>query len=608
MPFYRHGLLQVTSICRSTLTLKTDKLFLFGLTVHVIDGPVVKKNNFINGEYNIFIWTKNILIKKNQQFMRKSIFIALLLTLSSLPVYTFSQAGAPTIVASKNFAVVQTESGKVRGYTHNGIFTYKGIPYAQAERFMPPSKPKPWENVRSSMTYGPVCPTTPTTKTFDEFEFPFQHDLGYRNEDCMSLNIWTRKINDGKKRPVMVWLHGGGFTAGSSIELPSYDGENLAKKGDVVVVSINHRLNVLGFLDMSAYGQKYKYSANVGLLDIVAALKWVKQNIAAFGGDPDNVTIFGQSGGGGKVTCMLDAPSAKGLFNKAIVESGSYVNEFMDTSVSKKITSALLQELNLDPSQADSLQKIPYDVLNEAGEKALRKVQKELKDAGKPIPGFGLGWGPVLDGNFLPYQPNSAEAAALGKNVPLLVGSTKNEFTPFNPATSDITMEQAKSILEKKYGDKTADYMAAVRAAYPNTVKPSDFTDIDFVMRPGVIHQANMKSSVPGAAPVYVYLFTWQSPVNDGLYKAMHCMDIAFEFDNIQRCQEMTGGGKEAYALADKMSQAWINFAATGNPNAQGLPKWPAYTAANGYTMIFDVKCEARQHPTKALMEFATQR
>jgi para-nitrobenzyl esterase len=539
--------------------------------------------------------------------MKKYFFVVILITLASCPVNTFSQVGAPTIVAGKNFAVVQTESGKVRGYTDHGIFIYKGIPYAHSERFMAPEKPKPWTDVRSSTTYGPVCPTDPTTTTNDEFEFAFQHDLGYSNEDCQSLNIWTQKINDGKKRPVMVWLHGGGFTAGSSIELPSYDGANLAKKGDVVVVSINHRLNVLGFLDMSAYGEKYKYSANAGLLDIVAALKWVKQNIAAFGGDPDNVTIFGQSGGGGKVTCMLDAPSAKGLFNKAIVESGSYVNEFMEPSVSKKITAALLNELHLEPSQVDSLQKIPYDVLNEAGKKALRKVQAELKAEGKPIPGFGLGWGPVLDGTFLPYQPNTAEADAIGKNVPLLVGSTKNEFTPFNPTTRGITMEQAKAILEKRYGNKTGDYMTAVKAAYPNTVKPSDYTDIDFVMRPGVIHQANMKSEVAGAAPVYVYLFAWQSPVNDGMYKAMHCMDIAFEFDNIQRCQEMTGGGKEAYVLAAKMSQAWINFAKTGNPNAKGLPNWPAYTAANAYTMMFDVKCEARQHPTKALMEFAPQ-
>jgi para-nitrobenzyl esterase len=179
--------------------------------------------------------------------MKKQFFVAILIALAFTPVNSFSQVGAPTIVAGKNFAVVQTESGKVRGYTDGGIFIYKGIPYAHSERFMAPEKPKPWTDVRSSTTYGPVCPTDPTTTNNDEFEFAFQHDLGYSNEDCQSLNIWTQKINDGKKRPVMVWLHGGGFTAGSSIELPSYDGANLAKKGDVVVVSINHRLNVLGF-------------------------------------------------------------------------------------------------------------------------------------------------------------------------------------------------------------------------------------------------------------------------------------------------------------------------------------------------------------------------
>ncbi|MEO8862031.1 MAG: carboxylesterase/lipase family protein [Ginsengibacter sp.] len=539
--------------------------------------------------------------------MKKYVCIVMSIALACSSFVSFCQAGAPTIKAGKDIALVSTESGKVKGYTHNGIFIYKGIPYAHAERFMPPLKPTPWTNTRSSMTYGPVCPIDATTTTNDEFEFPFQHDLGYNNEDCLSLNIWTQKINDAKKRPVMVWLHGGGFTAGSSIELPSYDGENLARKGDVVVVSVNHRLNVLGFLDLSAYGDKYKSSSNAGLLDLVAALQWVHENIAQFGGDPNNVTIFGQSGGGGKVTCMLSAPSAKGLFQKAIIESGSYVNEFMDPTTSKRISAALLEELKIDPSQADSLQKIPYNVLNAAGRKALQKVQKELAAEGKPVQGFGLGWGPVLDGTFLPYQPTSAEAAALGKNVPLLVGSTKNEFTPFNPSTRGITMEQAREILKKKYDTKTDDYMAAIKTAYPNTVKPSDYTDIDFMMRPGVIRQANMKARQK-AAPVYVYLFTWQSPVNGGIYKAMHCMDIAFEFNNIERCQEMTGGGKEAYGLANKMSQAWINFATTGNPNAKGLPNWPAYTESNGSTMIFDVKCEARQHPDEALLKFAMAR
>ncbi|WP_333483085.1 carboxylesterase family protein [Spirosoma telluris] len=205
--------------------------------------------------------------------------------------------GQNPIMAGKGIATVPTESGAVRGYIHNGTFTFKGIPYAKAERFMAPTKPDSWTGVRSSMTYGPVCPMDVTTQTYDEIEFPFHHDWGYTNENCLSLNVWTPEISQAKKRPVMVWLHGGGFTAGSSVELPSYDGENLTKKGDVVVVTVNHRLNILGFLDLSGYGEKYKNSPNAGLMDLVSALQWVKQNIAQFGGDPGNVTIFGQSGG-----------------------------------------------------------------------------------------------------------------------------------------------------------------------------------------------------------------------------------------------------------------------------------------------------------------------
>ena len=526
------------------------------------------------------------------------------LTIAVFPLFTVAQTANNGITAGKNIAVVETMSGKVKGYIHNGIYTYKGIPYAKAERFLAPVKPDPWQGVRSSMSYGPVCPTDPTTTTNDEFEFPFNHDWGYTNENCLSLNVWTQQINDHKKRPVMVWLHGGGFTAGSSIELPSYDGENLAKKGDVVLVSVNHRLNVLGFLDLSAYGEKYTYSANAGLLDLVAALKWVKENIAQFGGDPDNVTIFGQSGGGGKVTCLMNAPLAKGLFNKAIVQSGSYIVNFMDEAIAKKIAAALLTELKLQPEQVDSLQKISYETLNAAGRKALAKVQADLKAEGKPVPGFGLGWGPVLDAGLLPYQPSTPDAAGISADIPLLVGSTKNEFTPFIPGTRDITMEQAKANLQKKYGDKADAFIAAVKKAYPNTVKPSDYTDIDLTFRPGAIMQANLKV-VSGKAPVYMYLFTWQSPVNDGIYKAMHCMDLAFQFDNIARCEQMTGGGKEAYALASKISQAWINFATTGDPNAKGLPAWPKYTPANGATMMFDNVCEVKNNPDKELLQIA---
>ena len=535
--------------------------------------------------------------------MKRKSLSALTLIVYLLPVVAFSQTGN-AVVAGKEVALVQTEAGKVRGYIHKGIFTYKGIPYAKAERFMAPAKPAAWKDVRSSMTYGPVCPMDPTTTVNDEFEFPFHHNWGYTNENCQTLNVWTTGIHDNKKRPVMVWFHGGGFTAGSYVELPSYDGENISRKGDVVLVSVNHRLNVLGFLDLSAYGDKYKSSPNAGLLDLVAALQWVKENIAQFGGDPDNVTIFGQSGGGGKVTSLMNAPSAKGLFHKAIVESGSYLTGFTEPSVSKRVAAALLEELQLQPSQVDSLQTIPYEKLNAAGKKALSKVGAALKAEGKTLPQFGLSWGPNLDGSFLPYQPTDAAAVELAKNVPMLVGSTKNEFTPFIPGSRDITMENAKANLQKKYGDKTDAYMAAVKKAYPGTTKPSDYIDIDVLFRPGTISHANLKA-VAGAAPVYMYLFCWQSPVMDGMYKAMHCMELPFVFDNIDKCEEMTGGGKEAYALADKMSSAWINFARTGNPGAKNLPDWPAYTNQNGATMIFDNKCEVKNNPDKELLSIA---
>ncbi|CAN5536959.1 carboxylesterase/lipase family protein [soil metagenome] len=520
------------------------------------------------------------------------------------PVAAFCQTTADPIVAGKTIAVVNTDNGQLRGYIHNSIYTYKGIPYATAERFMAPAKPKAWQGIRSSMSYGPVCPTDATTTVNDEGEFPFHHDWGYTNENCQTLNVWTPRINDGKKRPVMVWFHGGGFTAGSSVELPSYDGESLARKGDVVMVSVNHRLNILGFLDLSAYGDKYKSSANAGLIDLVAALQWVKENIAQFGGDPDNVTIFGQSGGGGKVSCLMAAPSAKGLFHKAIVESGSYVTAFTEKTTAQKIGAALLEVLNLQASQVDSLQKMPYERLCAAGKKAIKKVADQMRAEGKGGGAFGLGWNAVLDGDFLPYQPSDQAAMDLAKNVPLVVGSTKNEFAPFIPGSNEKTLVQVKLDLQKRYGDKAKDYMAAVEKAYPGTVDAADYVNIDFNFRQLAIKQANMKA-VPGAAPVYMYLFAWQSPVNDGKYKAMHCMELPFVFNNVKRCEEMTGGGKDALALADKMSGAWINFAKTGNPNAPGLPKWPAYSAENGATMIFNIKNEVRSHPDEDLLKIA---
>jgi para-nitrobenzyl esterase len=531
----------------------------------------------------------------------KKILLSLLLLNLLTPVFAQLKTG-------ENIAVTNTESGKVRGYIHNGIRTYKGIPYAQAARFMPPQKPKPWTDVRSSMTYGPVCPLVdPTTSVSDEIEFFLNHDWGYPSEECLVLNVWTPGISDGKKRPVMFWIHGGGFTAGSSQELPSYDGENLSKKGDVVVVSINHRLNILGFLDLSAYGDPYKQSANLSILDMTAALEWVKANISNFGGDPGNVTIFGQSGGGAKVNTLMAMPAAKGLFHKAVNESGSFRTAMLEKSETQRIAAEVLNVLGLKPNQVDSLQRIPYPQLAAAGKKALKMVEEKMKADGKSIPGFGLNWGPSRDGEVLPYQLFSPEAMELSKNIPLLVGTTKNEFfSSLGAGLTHATREQAEAFVKKQYGDKADAYIAAVKKAWPLDTKPSDLIDIDTRFRPGAVVQANLKSAVAGGAPVYMYLFTWQSPSLDGKYKAMHCMELPFVFNNIARCQEMTGGGKQAEVLAGKVSQAWINFARTGNPNHPGLPNWRAYNPRTTYTMFFDNQCVVKAQQDKDLMDLVT--
>nr|HQU55426.1 carboxylesterase family protein [Saprospiraceae bacterium] len=345
------------------------------------------------------------------------------LLFGALMVTTFLQA---QLVTGDDIAVANTENGQVRGYIHNTIFTYKGIPYAEAKRFETPGKPQPWTGIRSSMTYGPVAPLVdPTTTVMDESEFVFHHDWGYTSEDCMRLNIWTPAL-DGKKRPVLFWMHGGGFTAGSSQELPSYDGESLAKSGNVVVVSINHRLNILGFLDLSAYGDPFKTSANNSMLDLVMALQWVRDNISNFGGDPGNVTIFGQSGGGAKVNTLMAMPMAKGLFHKAINQSGAIRSDMFEKPVTQAIGAAVLEELGIAPGEVAKIQEIPFDLLAAAGKKALKRVENQLKAEGKPISVFGLNWGPSVDDEVLPYQLFSDQAMDLSRDIPLLIGTVKN--------------------------------------------------------------------------------------------------------------------------------------------------------------------------------------
>jgi para-nitrobenzyl esterase len=487
------------------------------------------------------------------------------------------------VIAGATTAVVQTEYGKVRGYVRDGIYTYKGIQYAQADRFMPPAKPAAWEGVRTALSDVKVCPIPRPTLLSDEIEFAQAHHWGFETEDCLRLNVWTPSIGDGRRRPVMVWLHGGGYSGGSSIELPFYDGENLARTGDVVVVSINHRLNILGFLNLAAYGEKYKDSANVGMRDVVASLEWVRGNIAAFGGDPANVTVFGQSGGGGKVTTLLYAPSAKGLLHKAISESGP-TTSFGTRDVTARVAAEVLSALQIDPARVDELQKVPYARLIEAGQAALQKVR-------------GSGWGPSVDGSFLTFQPTDAGAAPWSRDVPLVIGSNKFEFlvTTSTPALRTANEADAAAWAHQRYGDRADAYIAAVRKAWPDDRRPSTIVDLDTRMRPGVIRQASLKARA-GGAPVYTYVFAWEAPVDDGLFKTMHCMEIPFVFNSIDRALMQTGGSKDAYALATAMSGAWVQFARTGKPGHARLPQWPAYTPETGSTMIFNTTSQVRQN------------
>jgi para-nitrobenzyl esterase len=519
----------------------------------------------------------------------RTAFVCLALVLAAGTVIAQVDSSAP-LVASRNVAVVRTEQGSVQGFIHHGIYTYRGIPYAQASRFMPPEKPDRWEGIRTTLTYGFICPQRQGDQINDRAEFLLPHRFWPANENCQNLNVWTPGINDGKKHPVMVWFHGGGFAFGSSIALYAYDGENLSRKGDVVVVTVNHRLNTLGFLDLSAYGSQYKNSGNVGIMDLVAALQWIKVNIANFGGDPENVTIFGQSGGGGKVITLLATPAAKNLFQKAIVESGAARGMGMtlaDPNVSRHVAEATLQNLHIEPSGLQRLKTIPYDQLNDAATRAMRSVAGDNSG--------GMGWSPVHDGDYIPTQPFDTRAPEQSKDIPLLIGSNLNEMSENRLSaelrdSEDWTLEQVKNYLHKKYPEKAEALIAAYQKAYPN-LKPTEWFRLDNVFRPGTVVTANEKADQHGAS-VYNYLFAWRSPVLDGSSRAPHDAEIPFAFSNIALTEQMNGGGKEAYDLSDKISRAWINFARTGNPNHAGLPNWPAYTHEKGGTMIFDDKCE----------------
>lgn len=491
-----------------------------------------------------------------------------------------------TLASEQQAPVVKTTYGSIFGSIEDGIFSFKGIPYAKAERFMPPQAPDTWEGVREHTKFGPIAMQVNA----------WSPEEAMNEEKLFTVNVWTQGINDGKKRPVMFWLHGGGFAVGASDD-PITNGKILAQKGDIVLVSVNHRLNILGFLDLSSFGDQYANSANLGMLDVAAALQWVNKNISNFGGDPANVTIFGESGGGGKVGTLMSMPAAKGLFHKAIIQSGTLIN-VMTTEKSADIGKALVEVLGLPEDDLSQLHSMPYKQLVEAGNKALEKT------VGLRTPGSMtmLGFGPVPDGVNLLQQPFTPDFPDISKDIPLLIGTTLNELVKTAYGEKDLTLEEAKQRLTEKYADHTDDFIKLFEKAYPDYT-PQDLLSIDTLFRPNTIVTADARSANT-TAPVYSYLLTWKSTVEDYSKGSFHGLDIPLAFKNIELGKHWTGTSDQAIQLAEVMSSAWINFAKTGNPNVEGsLPEWKPYSRENGETMIFDNEPKVLNNHDRELMQ-----
>ncbi len=489
---------------------------------------------------------------------------------------------APPITAGED-TQVKTVYGPIEGYLDGGIYTFKGIRYAKAERFMPPQEPDTFTELRQCKLYGPKAPQGQSFNWNDsgsqtDYSFGNQFVLEPMNEDaCLVLNVWTPSITDGKKRSVFMWIHGGGYSSGSAHDLPCYEGRALAEKGDIVVVSINHRLNVLGYLDLTALGGRYSQSVNLGMQDIVKALEWANKNIDRFGGNPDDVTIGGQSGGGGKVSTLLAMPSAKGLFKKAIVQSGSTLS-VMESENSRQIGLSVLEKLGVDPAKPEKLASFTYE---------------ELAAAGR-----GTRFSPTVDGTILPQQPFDPVASEVSRDVPMLIGTDFNEFT-FD-IEIDLTPEEIHAQLAERMGQEKAEkYIEEFWKAYPDG-EAKEMLYIDLNSRSRAVKQAAAKS-VQGGADAYLYLFTWKPTAN--ALGASHGMELPFMLNNVALQREMTGSSEEAYIFEDVVASTWLSFIKTGNPNNPKIPTWEPYNEETGVTMILDNECRVENHHDRGLIE-----
>ena len=505
----------------------------------------------------------------------------------------------PVLQIGDDIAVANTQYGKIRGYMLNGIYTFLGVPYGAdasgKNRFMPPQAPEPWSDIRPAVFWGDTAPQNMNNRWPNRYGTFVDHwNFFDVSENCLMLNVWTPNLSDGKKRPVLVWFHGGGFTSGSGIEQDGYHGENISKYGDIVFCSVNHRLGPIGFSDFSGIGgEKYKDSGNLSMLDLVAALKWVRNNIANFGGDPDNVTIMGQSGGGSKVCTVASMPAAKNLIHKAVPLSGSSL-EAINQDVSRTIGSYILQEAGLKESEIDKLQDIPWREYLDIANRASAKY-----NADNPLPPGSTtrrGFGPVADGVNVPK--GTFFSGQGGSDVPMLLCTTFHEMNPNRDDSTleQITMEGIAERLTQRFGDKTADIVAAYAKDFPDA-RPIELWAMIVSNRLNVIRAANAK--LKQNSPVYLAWFGWLPPLFDKRMRAFHCLDICFWFLNTDRMISHTGGGTRPRRLSYKMTDALLAFMRTGNPNTPALPQWPLYTEANCETMILDDKCEVKISPDK---------
>lgn len=485
--------------------------------------------------------------------------------------------------------VVETKAGKLRGYQWEGTYIFKGIRYARAKRFQLPEEAEPWEGVREAASYGFVCPML--TRDNPQGELLVPHRYWPQDEDCLSLNIWSQSLDRSAKKPVLFWIHGGAFSMGSSIEQKAYNGENMSKYGDVVVVTVNHRLNILGYFDMSPYGEKYAGSANAGQADLVAALLWVRDNIEAFGGDPGNVTIFGQSGGGMKVSGLMQTPEADGLFHKGIIMSG-VAGDILpySTGDSRPLIRAMLEELGLTEDEASRLETIPYHDLAAA----YNRVSPVIAGAG----GY-IGCTPKPD-DFYKGEGPAVGFTEHAKTIPVMVGTVFGEFAmaPLSFNKEQIPEAELDAVLDNRFQGRGKELKAVFAEAYPGK-NPADLLTLDTIFRGPTREFVRALAAAGGS--VYSYLFALEFPYQNQK-TAWHCSDIPFVFHNTELVP-VANIPEVSDRLQEQIFGAVMAFARTGKPEYEGLPQWPASREDDEVTMIFDRVCEVRHNHDDRLLK-----